>query len=177
MKKLLVTLVCVLLAAALCGGALAIDIQVPTLTDVLVTHRAILTDEGDNYKEYVVVFANGDGALTQMNDETHFDKALGVTVEYLQTMDIDSFYPGFSKMSFADTLVYEEGDHITLVIRFKNLDDPANAKAMEDADLLIRGLGNSVFNADNIADALIQNGGHELSLTEIGEAGLNFDIG
>lgn len=176
MKKLLAALVCALLATAMLCGALAIDIQVPSLTDVLVTHRAFLTAEDDTYKEYVVLFANGNGILTQMNDECHFFKSAGYTMDMMNAIDVDGIYPGFSQMAFADVQITEEPEFFRYNVRFRKLDDAENAQAMVDAGLLIRYSDGAVFNADSIADSIISRGGQELTGLEVGTSGLSYDI-
>ena len=179
MKKLIVMLCCVALAAALCAGALAtgLDIQVPTLNDVLVSHRVLLSDSTDEYDEYIVLFySEGSHVIRQINDETHFWKSAGYTLENVKSYDVENAYPGIGSMAFADVLYSDEGDYICMLVRFKNLDVLANMDQMKAAGILSSDPSQPVYDADFMAENLVAGGMRELSMTEYGGKGLSFTV-
>ena len=64
MKRRFLALLCCVLTVLLVGGtAHALNIEIPSMDSVLVQHRAFLTDTGDSYKEYIVVFYDGTNTL------------------------------------------------------------------------------------------------------------------
>ena len=177
MKRRFLALLCCVLTVLLVGGtAHALNIEIPSMDSVLVQHRAFLTDTGDSYKEYIVVFYDGTNTLRQLNDETHFFKSAGYTLADLQSLDISSYYPGFYGMSFADSSVTDEGDFFSVVVRFSKLEEPANVRQMADNGILIMQSQGEVFDAGSIADSLIAGGAQELSILDYADARLNFEV-
>ena len=173
MKKLITVLCSLLLIAALFGSALAIE--VPSIMDTLIQHRVLLYEKGDTFEEYIVVFyASGNDVLKQLNDETHFHKSAGYTLDYLKSVDISQYYPGFYGMDFADSLIEDKGDYFSVVVRFKNLDYLANMDAMKKNGILPN--DPYAFDANYIIEGLVSNGMKELSMTEYGGLGLNFTV-
>jgi len=179
MKKFILTLCALILVASLSCGALAtaLDIQVPTLSDVLVRHYVLLADEGDTYKEYITLFyTDGGHVLAQLNDETHFDKGVGYTLEYLKSQDISQFFPGYNDMSFADCLISDEGDYFSMVVRFKDLNTLVNMDQFRASGILPGTPDDPTYDADYLRDTLVAGGMRELSMSEYGDLGLNFTV-
>lgn len=179
MKKLFVTLCCLLIAAALCGGAMAatLDLQVPTLEDMLVQHYVLLADTGDAYEEYVTLFyTSGGHVLAQVNDETHFHKGVGITLDSLKSQNLDEFFPGYSSMSFADCLITDEGDYYSMLVRFKDLNTLVNMDQFQASGILPGKASDPLHDAEYVRDALVAGGMRELSMTEYGGLGLNFTV-
>ena len=134
MKKVFI-LLSLLLITVLLPSALAIE--VPSIMDTLVQHRVLLYEKGDTFEEYIVIFyASGNEVLKQLNNETHFYKSAGYTLDYLKSVDISQYYPGFYSMDFADSLIEDKGDYFSVVVRFKNLDYLANLEAMKKNGIL-----------------------------------------
>jgi len=177
MKKIIAALCCLMLVATLCGGALAVDFQVPTLDDMLVRHYVLLADTGDTYEEYVTLFyTNGGHVLAQLNDETHFHKDAGYTLDYLKSQNIDDFFPGYSSMSFADCLISDEGDYFRMVVRFKDLNTLVNMDQFKVSGILPGTPNDPLYDADYLRDTFVAGGMRELSMTEYGGLGLDFTV-
>ena len=180
MKKIILTLCALILVASLSCGALATaldNLQVPSLGDVLVSHRVLLADAGDSYEEYITLFYyEGSHVLAQLNDETHFHKDAGYTLDYLKSQDYDQYYPGISNLNFADIQVTDEGDYFCVIVRFKELSVLENMEAMKASGLITGNPNDEIFDADVVAEKLIAAGMQELSMTEYGGRGLSFVV-
>ena len=173
MKKFFI-LLSLLLITVLLPSALAIE--VPSIMDTLVQHRVLLYEKGDTFEEYIVIFyASGNEVLKQLNNETHFYKSAGYTLDYLKCVDISQYYPGFYSMDFADSLIEDKRDYYSMVIRFKNLDDLANLDSMKKNGILPN--DSYAFDANYIIEGLVASGMKELSMTEYGGLGLNYTVG
>ena len=84
MKKFLAILCCLIMS---CSALATISIEVPSIMDALVRHRVLLYEIGDTFQEYIVVFfTDSSGVIKQLNDETHFDKSAGYTMDYLRSI-------------------------------------------------------------------------------------------
>lgn len=173
MKKFFI-LLSLLLITVLLPSALAIE--VPSIMDTLVQHRVLLYEKGDTFEEYIVIFyASGNEVLKQLNNETHFYKSAGYTLDCLKSVDISQYYPGFYSMDFADSLIEDKGDYYSMVIRFKNLDYLANLDSMKKNGILPN--DSYAFDANYIIEGLVASGMKELSMTEYGGLGLNYTVG
>ena len=180
MKKRILMLLCCLLALALAGGsALAsglADIHVPTLGEILVSHRVFEYD-GDGYQQYLVLFYYEQSrVIRQINDENHFDKSTGTTLQDLRAFDLSTVYTGYNDMDFADCLTSDEGDYLRMIVRFSNLDVLANLDKMRNYGLIVPDANGAVHDADSIAQSLIDAGMRELSMLEYGQKGLDFTV-
>ena len=175
MKKFLALL---LIAAVLLttGSALATSFEVPSIMDALVRHRVLLYEIGDTFQEYIVVFyTDSSGVIKQLNDETHFDKDAGYTLEYLRSVDISQYYPGFYGMDFADCLIEDKGTYFSMVVRFKDLDVLDNLDTMKKNGILPN--DSYAFDANHIIEGLVSKGMKEMDMVEYGGLGLNFQVG
>ena len=71
--------------------------------DALIEHRVFLTDEADEYSEYLVVFYGNDTKkLVQINDETLFNTSAGYSLDDLSDAEsiVESVYSGATDMDF-----------------------------------------------------------------------------
>jgi len=181
MKKHLTALICCLLAVALLGGAALAtgldNLQIPTIGDLLVKHRVFLTSSGDGYTEYIVMFySESTGVLQQFNDESLFDLSYGNALDGITARDFEDTYPGLDSMAFADFTNTKTADHISLLIRFKHLDELENCDALRANGILLSDDG-VLFDADSFAELLIAGGAQELDMLEYSGLGLNFEVG
>ena len=175
MKKFLAIFCCMIVFCS--SVALAdVSIEVPSIMDALVRHRVLLYEIGDTFQEYIVVFfTDSSGVIMQLNDETHFDKSAGYTMDYLRSVDISQYYPGFYDMDFADCLIEDEGTYYSMVVRFKDLDGLGKLDTMKKNCILPN--DSYAFAANYIIEGLVSKGMKELNMTEYGGLGLNFQVG
>ena len=175
MRKLIALLCCLIMLPVCCMASALENLEVPSAISALVEHRVLLADAGEDYTEYIVVFYTGEsGVLKQINDECHFDKSAGYTVEALRGTDLSTVYPGIDTMDFADSLIEDKGTYISLRVRFSNLDYIGHLDAMKKNGLIID--DGYAFDANFIIENLISNGMKELSMTEYGGLGLDFTV-
>lgn len=174
MKKL-TALLCFVLVLSLCCPVLALGIEVPTLSTSLIRHRVLRTAVTNEYEEYIVIFyTDGAHVVTQFNDEIHFMKSAGYTMDIVRSMDVSTVFTGFQEMDFADSRVEDKGTYCMLLTRFTKLDYLANMA-------LIRKNGiipdvEYAYDADRLIRLLIENGATELDMLEYAQLGLDFTV-
>lgn len=174
MKKL-IALFCSLLMLFLCCTAFAIEIEVPSIMSTLVRHRVLLQDSSDTFDEYIVVFFNNDNeVLVQLNDETHFKKSAGYTMDYLKSIDISQYYPGFNEMSFADSIIEDKGTYYSFIVRFKDLTYLDNLSTLKKNGILPD--DSYIFDANYLIEGLVKTGMKELDMLEYSGLGLDFTV-
>ena len=146
-------------------------------TDLLTKHTVFLMDEGDNYREYhIIYYGNDSHGLKKMSIQIQFDMAAGYTEEYLSEYDVEEVYPGFNSFSFANKQVVDDGDFYTLILNFEDLDNMDNVDAME-ANGIISTEDNdaaTMVDADSYMDSLRSNGGVEVEITDDAYLTLHF---
>ncbi len=175
MKKIL-SLFCCVMILSLCCTALALDIEVPSLSTTLIRHRVLLSGSTDDYDEYVTVFfTDGSHVVKQFNDETRLKKSAGYTLDSVKDgLDISSIYPGFSQMAFADSRIEDKGTCISVLIRFKDLDYLANMDMMKKNGILPN--VDYAYDADRLIEIMVAGGYKELDMVEYGQLGLDFEV-
>ena len=175
-RKLTLALCAALLVCTLLTCAFAdIDFTVPSLSDMLVKHRVFVTGETETYMEFLTVFyRDSNHALVQLNDEMIFYSSSGMDYNTLATLDYETIYPGFNSMTCADTVPAQRADGCSVAIRFYKLED--NWKQLVDNGILVAYTDGAYFDADSLCDDILSKGARELSLTEYGDYGLNYDV-
>jgi len=148
----------------------SVQIKVDT-EDLLVKHEFYVTAEGEGWTEYMGLYSGKDtDKLTALTIETQFDKSAGYTMDLFEDEDIDDTYPGFSKLSFANYLLNEDEDSISMVLLFRDLDTYKNAKELVDKgfiDYNTRKLSKDKhFVAEEFRKFLTDNGAEEVKLLD-----------
>ena len=187
MKKTAILLVlCMLLAlAAGCSSSAGTpsaitpkDTGTVSFQDILTQHRSFLTDTGDTYQDYQVVFYGNDtGILKALLCESHFDHD-AYTLEALQGLNLDEFYPGLSTLSFAETAIKDMGDYYCVAVIFRDLQMNYNLKALSDSGILQIEFapGSEGLDSDSYIDLLLNNGAQELEITDPAFVTLQYDM-
>ncbi|MBE6020061.1 MAG: hypothetical protein E7230_07045 [Clostridiales bacterium] len=158
------------------------DSSLPEVTspeDALIVHDVYHTASGEDWDEYSIVFYGNDTeTLKGLTIQTKFDKNAGYTVEYLESLDLDEVYPGFSKMSFANSYVIDNGDTIDVIVRFMELDNLDNINAVCDSGVLIREDPNSdsLISARSLMDNFEEEGMEYVPLTDYEGLNLDFNV-
>ena len=153
--------------------------SVAAIKDAVVKHEVYHSAEGNGYNEYAIVFYGGNtGTLKGLTYQTKFDETSGVTVEEMESQNLDEIYPGFSEMSFADARFTENGDTVDAIIRFMDLDDYDNLKMMDENGLMALDDPNkeALVDASILMERMEQAGAEKLSLAEYGDLNLDFSI-
>ena len=186
LKKLCAIMIAAMCAVALIGcggsgsrGSNAKTSPMPTFEppkDMLIERTVFLSDETDAYSEYVVVYYGSDThTLKEVSDEIHFLKSAGYTRDQLESLDIDQVFSGFSSLSFASRTVTDDGDHYSLVCRFKDLDKKENFVAIHNNGILtLDSTDVDTVDADSVIKHLSSEGYKELQLSEYANVGLHF---
>ncbi|MBE5996290.1 MAG: hypothetical protein E7240_02910 [Lachnospiraceae bacterium] len=147
--------------------------------DVLTQHEVYHTAHDDVYDEYTTIFYGSDSKkLKAMFLETRFWKSSGITMENLESLDLDTVYENFSSLSFADAFIDEDEESYSYVVRFRDLDDPDNCLAMHNSHLLTLDTtsGFSYVDAQTIMDDLANRGYEVVPLTEYDSLNLHFSL-
>ena len=147
--------------------------ETSTLTDSLIEHRVFLTDSGEGYDEYMVVFYGSDTKkLVQLNDQTLFDTSAGYTVDSLgdTASIVENVYPGSTEMGFCAIETLETDDYISILVSFSKLDQKANWTTLADSGIVVPDEEDysklDVLDADSLCDSIIANGGTEISMAD-----------
>lgn len=123
--------------------------------------RVFLFDASETFEEYQIFFSEGTGII-RLIDVCCFYKDV-YTMDYLESMDMDSFYPGISELSFAEVDLVEAGDFYVMGVMFNNLDNPDNVKAMNERGIItMLGDDPKEINAESYAMLMKNNGKIEL---------------
>lgn len=189
MKKRIIALILIgilALAFAGCGSSGSesaennVDLpEIPEVKDVLIKHEVFHTASGEGWDEYTIVYYGNDTeVLKGITSQTKFDKNAGYTVDALESTDLDEVYPGFSKMSFADSHVSDNGDTIDVIVRFMKLDDLDNLNMVCDSGVLTRDDPDSkkLISAKILMQHLEEAGMEKIPLSDYDELNLDFSI-
>ena len=152
----------------------AFDVQ-----DVLIKHESYLTETEERYDQFITIFYGNDTeTLKALFLEVSYKKSAGITKENLEGADINSLIPGFDGMSFADFFIDENDDRVSLVVRFRDLDNMDNAKAMHDAGLITldRTVMIEAVDARTIMDDLENQGFEKVELLDYTTYNLHFNL-
>ena len=129
-------------------------------TDLIVRNdKLILCDEESGIDEYhVVFFGNDTKCLKGIMIEIQLSVSQGYTLEGVKSIDMDEIYPGISTMDFATTEYYDDGDVISLVTCFYDLDESDHLRLMKENELLDVEDYSMAADAQSYIDSLISLG-------------------
>ena len=183
MKKRVSILLAVCLLAALFSGCSMIGTpgaeETPELQDTITEHTAFLSDSGETYKEYqIVYYGNDSGILRALVIETHFDHDQYALAD-LEELDLEEYYPGFNSMPFASKQITDDGDFYTVAVIFKDLDNNDNLHQLDDNGILQVQFvdGAEGITSSSYMDALRGSGAQELAITDADYATLHINYG
>ncbi len=170
MKKMLYVMTGTMIIGIAAAGSAVATVQAIDMSkiedlmqDAFITKKSFLTDSADTYDEYQTIYYGADSHIIKQIDITDYFKAsAGYTMEYLEGLDINQFYPGFTSMDFAEKTIVPAGDYFVETVSFKNLDQEENVKAMVDNGIIALEGGNIyAIDADSYIDVIVSAGAVE----------------
>lgn len=143
--------------------------------DIMTQHQVYCIDDQDTYTEYQVIYYGANThTLKAITDITQFDKVEGLTMDYLETFDVDTVYPNFSTFNFASKEIYDDGDYYTFLLRFDDLDVQGNLQALHDNGILeLVDRNTTTVDADSLMSVMEKDGAQLISIVNYGKLGLS----
>ena len=102
------------------------------------TEKAVFQIADDaQYEEFIVVYYTSERkALTGMDDEVHFYKEAGYTIDSFSQDSVKQVYPDFDTYTFASFDLNEDDNNVNFIVHFKDLDKRENAEKAAEAGLI-----------------------------------------
>lgn len=177
MKKRMIALA---MSAAMAISACVCGISTESYAATELSHKTYMTAETDDYYEALTIFYKEDSdKLMMITDETHFSKDSGYTEDMIESYDVNEVYPGFTDAEYTGKEIYDDGDYITIVCKFMDLDKHWK-DAVEDGILTINegeDASKAAFmKASSICDSAVASGYTELTDEQAEEYGFHFDF-
>ena len=107
-------------------------------TDLITRNNKLTcTYEDTGIEEYqVVFFGNDTNTLKGLMTELQLPVSEGYTLDGAKSIDMDEIYPGISTLDFATVEYYDDGDVISVVICFYDLDETEHLRKMTENGIL-----------------------------------------
>ncbi len=105
-------------------------------TDILTKHESFIAYEGDDHNSYFTVFYTSSNKLKAILLEEHYYKSAGYTLENLSAVDMNDVFPTFTERSFTKAEFTDDGDYITCLMWFDDLDVKENFKQAAEMDII-----------------------------------------
>ncbi|MBQ9045097.1 MAG: hypothetical protein IJ112_04035 [Oscillospiraceae bacterium] len=149
-----------------------------TVSDAITKHDVYLTDAGDLFQEYQVVYYGADSdQLRALMIETHYDHD-AYKLETLQGIDMNAAYPDFDTLSFASCEITDDGDFYTVAVIFRELDNNEHLHQL-DANGILRvdfTSDSEGVSAESYREALVNGGAQLLTAADAAYATLHYEL-